>query len=155
MRQAFVFDKVAVLVFPWHEPMTPPERGARVEIRLLVDEGHRGSPSAAQRIVIDDPVFRADLFDQVTAPPGNLRSAHFHPRFIGVEPSDREWPEEIKTDPTGWLEARLSDLGQLLKESNVDVAGAPWVDVEAAAVRDALPSITTAVEAAWTAARSQ
>ena len=25
MRQAFVFEKIAVLVGPWHEPMDPPE----------------------------------------------------------------------------------------------------------------------------------
>ena len=38
MRQVFVFDGIAVIVGPWHEPMTPPERGARVEVRLLADE---------------------------------------------------------------------------------------------------------------------
>ena len=36
MLHAFAFDNVAVLVGPWHEPMDPPERGARVEVRLLV-----------------------------------------------------------------------------------------------------------------------
>ena len=38
MQQAFVFEKVAVLVGPWREPMELPERGARVEVRLLADE---------------------------------------------------------------------------------------------------------------------
>ncbi|MCI0633973.1 MAG: hypothetical protein L0206_08685, partial [Actinobacteria bacterium] len=86
MQQAFVFDRVAVIVLPWHEPMDPPERGTRVEVRLLADEPPQGSRFAAQRVVIDQPVFRADLFDQTNAPPGNLRSAHFHPYFDGVEP---------------------------------------------------------------------
>ena len=63
MLQAFVFERVAVLVGPWHEPVDPPERGTRVEVRLLDLEPRRGSWSAAQRVVIDDPVFRADLFD--------------------------------------------------------------------------------------------
>ena len=27
--QAFVFESVAVLVGPWHEPVDPPERGTR------------------------------------------------------------------------------------------------------------------------------
>ena len=100
MQQAFVFEKVAVLVGPWHEPMEPPERGARVEVRLLADEPRRGSRSAAQRLVVDQPVFRADLFDQVDGPPGNLRSAHFHPRFHGVEPCDRSgrFPGRIGVD---------------------------------------------------------
>jgi hypothetical protein len=76
MLHAFVFERVAVVVGPWHEPMDPPELGARVEVRLLAEEPRRGSRSAAQRVVIDQPVFRADLFDQVDAPPGDLRSAN-------------------------------------------------------------------------------
>src|SRR6266508_3566354 len=135
MQQAFVFEKVAVLVFPWSEPMQPPERGARVEVRLLVDEPRRGSRSAAQRVVIDQPVFRADLFDQVDGPPGNLRSAHFHPRFDGVEPCERDWRDEIRADPIGWLEAQLGDLRQVLEESGVDVTDAQWIEEDAAALR--------------------
>jgi len=135
MQQAFVFEKVAVLVGPWHEPMEPPERGARVEVRLLADEPRRGSRSAAQRLVIDRPVFRADLFDQVDAPPGNLWSAHFHPRFHGVEPCDRQWRDEI------------------LDESGVDVSDAPWIEEDAAALRDAVPGVLAAVERTWEAVR--
>jgi hypothetical protein len=153
MQQAFVFEKVAVLVSPWHEPMEPPERGARVEVRLLADEPRRGSPAAAQRLVIDQPVFRADLFDQVDGPPGNLRSAHFHPRFEGVEPCDRHWRDEIRADPTGWLATQLGDLRRLLEESGVEVTGASWVDGDAAALRDAVPGVLAAVERVWDAVR--
>jgi hypothetical protein len=152
--QAFVFEKVAVLVGPWREPMDPPERGARVEVRLLADEPRRGSRAAAQRVVLDQPVFRADLFDQADGPPGNLRSAHFHPRFEGVEPCDRHWPDEIRADPTGWLETQLGDLRRLLEESGVDVTDAAWVDVDAAALRVAIPDVVAAVDAAWDAARA-
>jgi hypothetical protein len=151
--QAFVFERVAVLVGPWREPMDPPERGARVEVRLLADEPRRGSRAAAQRLVIDQPVFRADLFDRADGPPGNLRSAHFHPRFEGVEPCDRHWPDEIRADPTGWLETQLGDLRRLLEESGVDVTDAAWVDVDAAALRVAVPDVVAAVDAAWDAAR--
>ena len=62
MQQTFLFATVAVIVGPWH---TRTERGARVEVRLLADEAQRGSRAAAQRIVIDQPIFRADLFDRV------------------------------------------------------------------------------------------
>jgi hypothetical protein len=154
MMRAFVFDKVAVLVFPWYEPMQPPERGARVEVRLLADEPRRGSRSAAQRIVIDQPVFRADLFDQVDGPPGNLRSAHFHPQFHGVEPCERTWPDQIRADPTGWLAAQLGDLRQLVERSCVDVADGEWLDRDAAAMREAVPDIVAAVERTWAEARS-
>src|ERR1700680_4691941 len=101
MLQAFVFENVAVLVGPWDEPADPPEQGTRIEVRLTDLEPHRGSLSAAQRVVIDQPVFRADLFDRMDSPPGNLLSAHFHPTFDGVEPCDRIWSDEIKHDPTG------------------------------------------------------
>ena len=154
MLQAFVFEKVAVLVFPWTEPIEPPERGTRVEVRLLADEPQRGSYSAAQRVVIDQPVFRADLFDQTTAAPGNLRSAHFHPSFDGVEPCDRNWPEEIRRDPTGWLAGELDDLAHVLDRAGVDTADAEWVDRDAAALREALPGIVAAVEATWNAVRA-
>ena len=88
MLQAFVFERVAVLVFPWSEPVDPPERGTRVEVRLLADEPHRGSYAAAQRFVIDDPVFRADLFDRLNVLPLTLmdpRSFRYPFRgFLGV-----------------------------------------------------------------------
>ena len=154
MLQAWVFDKVAVLVFPWREPIDPPERGARVEVRLRPSEPHRGSYAAAQRIVIDEPVFRADLFDQVTAPPGNLRSAHFHPHFEGAEPCDRVWPGELKRDPTAWLAAELDDLVQLIARSNVDVDATAFED-DAAQLRDAIPAIVAAVEATWGTVRAE
>jgi hypothetical protein len=153
MHQAWVFEKVAVLVFPWHEPVDPPERGARIEVRLLADEPHRGTYAAAQRVVIDEPMFRADLFDQTTAPPGNLRSAHFHPHFEGVEPCDRAWPDEIKRDPTGWLAAQLGDLPALLARGGADVDAAS-VESDADELRDAIPAIVAAVEATWDAVRT-
>jgi hypothetical protein len=158
MQQAFVFERVAVVVRTWHEPVDPPERGARVEVRLLADEPQRGSPSAAQRVVIDQPVFRADLFDQVDGPPGNLRSAHFHPHFDGVEPCDRYWSDEIQADPTGWLAAELGDLRGLLARSGVDLSkeggDASALDGDAAALRDAVPAIVAAVEASWETVRA-
>ena len=153
MRQVFVFEKVAVIVGPWNEPAEPPERGARVEVRLLADEPARGSQFAAERVVIDTPVFRADLFDQVNAPPGNLRSAHFHPYFDGIEPCDRHWRPVIKQDPIRWLEGELGDLRALLARGRVDVAQAPWVDDDAAALREAIPIVTAAVERAWDTVR--
>jgi hypothetical protein len=154
VKQAFVFEGVAVLVGPWREPMDPPERGARVEVRLLVDEPRRGSRFAAQRVVIDQPLFRADLFDQTNQPPGNLASAHFHPHFDGVEPSDREWKDEIKLEPTRWLADELGDLRGLLERSGVEVAGARWVDGDAKALREAVPTIVAAVEATWAEVRA-
>ena len=149
MHHAFVFERVAVLVGPWWEPGEPPERGARVELRFLGAEPHRGSESAAQRIVLDEPLFRADLFDQLDGPPGNLRAAHFHPGFDGVEPLERQWPALIRDDPTGWLSTQLGDLRALLVQSRAEVSDTGWIDADAAALRDALDAIVAAVEATW------
>jgi hypothetical protein len=154
MRQVFVFEKVAVLVGPWHEPADPPERGARVEVRMLADEPRRGSQYAAERVVLDRPVFRADLFDQVDAPPGNLRSAHFHPYFDGIEPCDRHWKDTIKSDPTGWLSGELGDLAALLGRAGVDDVDAAALASDADALRAAIPSITAAVESVWDLVRA-
>jgi hypothetical protein len=155
MKQVFVFEGVAVIVMPWHEPMDPPERGTRVEIRLLGDEPPRGSRYAAERVVIDEPVFRADLFDQMTAPPGNLHSAHYHPNFHGIEPCDRVWSDELKQDAAAWLAGQLSDLRALLVRSKrADISGEAWVDADTAALKEAAPTIVAAVEATWAAVRA-
>ena len=149
MRHAFVFDKIAVLVGPWHEPADPPERGTRVEVRLLDDEPRRGTASAAQRVVIDRPLFRADLFDQVDKPPGNLESAHFHPWFDDVEPCERAWPAELARDPLAWLEAELVDLRRLAERGGVPTADAAGLDDDAVALKAAIPGILHAVETTW------
>jgi hypothetical protein len=149
MIHAFIFEKIAVLVRPWHEPADPPERGARVEVRLLPDEPQRGSYSAAQRVTIDQPVFRADLFDEVDGPPGNLAKAHFHSGFDGVEPRDREWPARLRDDPLGWLADELSGLPTLFTRAGVD---APADDADA--LLAAIPAICAAVEATWAEVRS-
>jgi hypothetical protein len=153
VRNAYVFDGVAVLVGPWHEPMSPPERGTRVEVRLLELEPKRGSRFAAERVVVDRPVFRADLFDQTDSAPGNLKGAHFHPGFDGIEPSDRHWDRAIQADAAGWLAGELGDLHGLLARAGVDVGAAPWLDADADALRAAVPDIVAAVEATWAQVR--
>ncbi len=149
MHQLFVFDKIAVVVGPWWEPGDPPERGARVEVRFRADEPHRGSESAAQRIVVDEPLFRADLFDTLDGPVGNLRAAHFHRGFEGVEPMDREWPPALRADPTAWLAIELGDLPALLARSGVDLSDTPWLSSDADALRAAIPTIVAAVASTW------
>ncbi len=153
MRQAFVFAGVTVLVGPWHEPMTPPERGTRVEVRLLEQEPPRGSPSAAERVVIDRPVFRADLFDQTDGPAGNLRAAHYHPGFDGIEPCDRTWDDAIQEDPIGWLSRQLRDLPGMLEAAGLDAGDAAWLPGDAEALRAAVPTVIAAVEATWAEVR--
>jgi len=63
------------------------------------------------------------------------------------------WHDDIQRDPTGWLESELGDLHGLLERGGVDVAGASWLEADAAAVRAAVPVVVAAVEAAWKEAR--
>ena len=113
MLSSFTYSRVAVLVRHWFEiGLTDGvlEHGARLELRLLEPQAHRGTESAAQRFVIDRPVWRADLFDRLDRPAGTFSAAHFHPRFTGVEPSDRVFRQALTADPWAWAAAQLSDL---------------------------------------------
>ncbi|GAA2070861.1 hypothetical protein [Actinomadura alba] len=146
MLHAFVYNEVAVLVRHWFEVSIHDshlEHGVRIELRLLAPEPHRGSESAAQKIVADRPVWRADLFDRLDGLPGDFQAAHFHPRFAGVEPSDRHWADEVKAAPWDWLHGRLSDIADV-----ASTAGAPLRDpaLETEQVRADAPVIVATAQ---------
>jgi hypothetical protein len=147
---AYVFERIAVVVIPVRVTnREPQETGARVEVRLRDDEPRRGSWGAAQRLVIDRPIFRGDLFDQIGHPPGNWGGAHFHPSFDDVEPTGRFFNDDLSVDPAGWLTAQLSDLPALLARSGLVDPDEPWVAVDAVALREAIPVILDAVRCTW------
>lgn len=144
MLRAFVFNRTSILVRHWFEidlTDSSMEHGARVELRLLDTEPHRGTESAAQRFVIDRPVWRADRFDRVTGTPGAFEVAHHHPRFDGVEPSARVYPQE---EPWAWLRARLGDIGAVCAAGGVPRAEA---EDDVADVRDHADEIVAAAQA--------
>lgn len=119
MLRAFVYTRLAVLVRHWFEidlGDSSMEHGARVELRLLDVQPHRGTESAAQRFVIDRPVWRADLFDRLAGTPGAFEVAHHHPAFDGDEPSSRVY---LDTEPWAWLRARLDDIGEVCAAGGV------------------------------------
>ncbi|MEV0403157.1 hypothetical protein [Actinoallomurus sp. NPDC050550] len=113
MLHAFVYNEIAILVRHWFEVSLKDshlEHGARIELRLRSPQPHRGTESAAQMIVADQPLWRADLFDRIDGVRGGFEAAHFHPRFDGVEPCERHWADEIKAAPWDWLHDQLSDV---------------------------------------------
>ena len=61
----------------------------------------------------------------------------------------------IKQDPIAWLKSELGDLRALLERGRVDVAGGAVVDDDAAALREAIPVVTAAVERPWDTVRVQ
>jgi hypothetical protein len=87
------------------------EHGARVELRELVSQQHRGSESAAQLVAADRPLWRADLFDRVGNAPGSYGVAHFHPRFSGNEPCPRAWDKALTASPWDWLHDQVASTG--------------------------------------------
>jgi hypothetical protein len=129
---AFVYNETAILVRHWFEISLKDshlEHGVRVELRLREPQPHRGTESAAQRIVADRPIWRADLFDRVDGRAGAFEAAHFHPRFTGVEPCERNWADEIKATPWDWLHDQLSDIGAVAAAAGVRLPD-PAADTE-------------------------
>jgi hypothetical protein len=143
VQHILALSRSAVAIRHWFEidlDDASMEHGARIEIRELPPQPHRGSESAAQVTMIDRPLWRADLFDRLTDPPGSFGVAHYHPRFTGNEPSGRNWDAALTADPWTWLGDQIASLGTA-------AGGAAWpLDPDDAAE---LPSLAgTVVETA-------
>ncbi|HEX9064883.1 MAG TPA: hypothetical protein VF843_07230 [Streptosporangiaceae bacterium] len=112
--QMFAFTGSALIVRHWFEidlDDASMEHGARIELRELTSQPHRGSESAAQVVTADRPLWRADLFDRLGDQPGTFAVAHYHPAFAGPEPSGRHWDPALQADPWRWLTGQLTTLG--------------------------------------------
>jgi hypothetical protein len=114
VQHILALSRSAVIIRHWFEidlDDASMEHGARIEIRELPPRPHRGSESAAQVTTVDRPLWRADLFDRLTDPPGSFGVAHYHPRFTGNEPSGRHWDAALTADPWIWLGDQIASLG--------------------------------------------
>lgn len=122
MMIVFSFTRLAVSVRRWFEvtPEAVMEHGSRIELSLLAPQEHRGTDSAAQRIVIDQAFWRADLFNRLDRPSDSFSAAHFHPRFDGVEPCDRVWSRALTASPWTWLADQLENVEKRLAEAGLD-----------------------------------
>jgi hypothetical protein len=114
VQHILALSRSAVTIRHWFEinlDDASTEHGARVEIRELPPQPHRGTESASQLTVVDRPLWRADLFDRMTDPPGSFAAAHYHPQFTGNEPSARCWDAALTADPWTWLGDQIASLG--------------------------------------------
>jgi hypothetical protein len=150
MFYAFGFERYGVIVGDLYfvdpnpeKGQESPERGVRLELRVL-DRGElKGSIYSAQPIGVDQPIWRADLLESVAGPPGSFDRTHHHPAFRGWEPGRRVFVKELSADPLGWLAARLADLDGVLDQAGAERHEADAAD--AASLRTRIPEIMDAV----------
>jgi hypothetical protein len=114
MRHILTLSSAAFVIRHWFEVNLNDahmEHGARIELRELPVQPHRGTESASQLIALDRPLWRADLFDRLADTPGTFGAAHYHPRFDGNEPCARVWDAALTADPWSWLGDQVASLG--------------------------------------------
>src|ERR1700761_398106 len=150
MLAAFGFEALGVVVGDMYfidpsplEGQETPERGVRLELRLIDRDEPQGSIYAGIPIAFARPVWRVDLFGSTQSPPGTLDRAHHHPRFDGWEPGRRKFVPELSADPVGWLTDQLADPAAVLTRAGVDIDEVTEADL--AGLAAAAPEMFAAV----------
>jgi hypothetical protein len=150
MLQVFAFDRIGVVLSDLYfvdpnpgKGQEGPERGVRLEIRMLAQGPLNGSIYSARPIEVGQPVWRADLLEAADGPPGSLDRAHHHPRFKGWEPGKRVFDKGLSADPVAWVGEQLADLPRLLEQAGVEPDAELAAD--AGQLRAAVPDIKRAL----------
>jgi hypothetical protein len=150
MLHVFGFDRVGVAVGDLYflDPHPGPgqegaERGVRLEVRLLERPPVDASIYASRPILVDKPVWRADLLETVAGGPGTWDRAHHHPRMRGWEPNSRKFEDEMCADPLGFVAAQLRDLEGLVRGAGMNPSEVTERDV--LELRSAVPEIVDTV----------
>jgi hypothetical protein len=150
MLQVFGFDRIGVVLGDVYfidpnpaKGQEGPERGVRLEVRMLRPGELTGSIYSSRPIAIAEPVWRADLLETADGPPGSLDRAHHHPGMHGWEPGKRVFEPALNSDPVGWVAAVLSDLEGLLGRAGIEVDATLAADAER--LRRAVPDVQRAV----------
>ncbi|HUB41002.1 MAG TPA: hypothetical protein VMA72_19315 [Streptosporangiaceae bacterium] len=152
MLQLFGFDRIGVVVGDVYlidpaplKGQEGPERGVRLEVRMLEPGTLPGSIYSARPISIAEPVWRADLLESTDAAPGSLNRAHHHPNMRDWEPGRRVFDRALSSDPVTFVGTMLSDLEGMLERAGVEVDAALAADADK--LRGAVPDIQRAVTA--------
>jgi hypothetical protein len=146
MLQVFGFDRIGVVLGDMYfidpapaKGQEGPERGVRLEVRMLEPGEPAGSIYSARPISITEPIWRADLLESADGPPGSLNRVHHHPNMSGWEPGKRVFDRDLSSDPVGFVGAILSDLEALLKRAGIEIDAVLAAD--ARSLRDAVPAV--------------
>ncbi len=150
MLYAFGFEHLGVFVSdlyfvnPSPDPgQEGPERGVRVEVRVLGRGALKGSIYSAQPITVEGIVWRADLLESVESEPGSLDRAHHHPACRGWEPGEREFDAAMSAAPLDFVARRLGDLEGMLEQGGTAATDVDRRDAEA--LRRRVPEIVDVV----------
>jgi hypothetical protein len=150
MLQVFGFDRVGVVlgdiyfIDPNPRPgQEGPERGVRLELRMLEPGELTGSIYSARPITIAEPVWRVDLLESADGPPGSLNRAHHHPAMSEWEPNRRVFDRGLSADPVGWVGTQLADLEGLLSQAGIEVDD--QLAADASRLRASVPDVQQAV----------
>jgi len=126
MLAAFGFEALGVVIADMYfvdpAPLAgqeSPERGVRLELRLVNRAEPQGSIYAGVPFAFTRPVWRVDIFGSTDSPPGTLDRAHHHPRFDGWEPGPRHFEAELSADPLAWLAGQLAHPAAVLARAGV------------------------------------
>jgi hypothetical protein len=151
MLEAFGFENLGVVVGDMYfidpAPLAgqeTPERGVRLELRLIDRAQPQGSIYAGVPVTFNRPVWRVDLFGSTESPPGTLDRAHHHPLFDGWEPGRRHFVPELSADPLSWLADELADPAAVLARAGVGADEVTQADITGLAA--AAPEIVAAVK---------
>lgn len=149
MLQVFAFDRIGVVLSDLYfvdpnpgKGQEGPERGVRLEVRVLHQGELTGSIYSARPIEVSEPVWRADLLEAADAP-GTLNRAHHHPDFEGWEPGHRVFDRGLSSDPVRWVGEQLGDLERLLGQAGL--AAESGLAADAGDLRAAVPEIERAL----------
>ena len=152
MLHVFGFENVGVAVGDLYfvDPRPGPgqdgaERGVRLEVRLLACRPTEGSIYASQPILVDRPIWRADLLESVAGGPGTWDRTHHHPKMRGWEPGSRQFDAAMSSDPLGFVADQLGDLPALVAGADLDAGVISDRDTEQ--LRAAVPEIMATTRA--------
>jgi hypothetical protein len=150
MLQVFGFDRIGVVLGDIYflDP-TPgkgqegPERGVRLELRMLQPGDLTGSIYSSRPITIAEPIWRVDLLEAADGPPGSLDRAHHHPLMRNWEPHKRVFDRDLSADPVSWLGTMLADLEGLLGNAGIELDAELAADADK--LRASVPDVQRAV----------
>jgi hypothetical protein len=150
MLQVFGFDRIGVVLGDIYfidpapgKGQEGPERGVRLELRMLQPGDLTGSIYSSRPITIAEPVWRVDLLESADGPPGSLNRAHHHPAMRNWEPHKRVFDQGLSSDPVGWVGTMLADLEGLLGNAGIELDAGLAADAEK--LRASVPEVQRAV----------